>query len=212
MKNIFVLTIFLSITVFTSSVFADDSIIKLKKRCVKDYPLVKDETDQDLLGLYVKICETSDSNIQNHLLVQAAQKYQQLGKNLKALQLVSTLYSQNVFSTSLTDVEFMAGSQIANTALNKMRNEEVRYLTSDYTYPIAKQLVDSINIAKPISIMSDNSTHEEVEKSTKSKIKSTVKPKPKPKFVAPEAVHKTAPAKTNVESGDSSNPFATLRK
>lgn len=213
MKNIFVLIFLLSTTVFTSSVFADDSAaIKLKKRCVKDHPLVKDETDKDLLGLYVKICETSDSNVQNHLLVQAAQKFQQLGKSLKALQLVNSLYSQNIHSTSLTDIEFMAGSQIANAALTKMRNQEVRYLTLDTTYPVAKQLIDSINIAKPISIMSDNVSHEEAEKSAKNKSKLMLKPKSKPKPIVPEAVHRTPPDKTKVELGDSSNPFATLQK
>ncbi|TCB58552.1 hypothetical protein [Acinetobacter terrae] len=119
---------------------------------MKDYPLVTGETDQDLLNIYSQICDKKNKKniaLQNELLIQAAQKYQQLGKNLKALQLVESLGQQNVQRTTLTDVAFLAGVGIAESSLQHMRSNEVRYLSMQTTYPTAKKLSDHIRISLP---------------------------------------------------------------
>ena len=95
--------------------FADENRIELKKGCIKDYPLVADETDPDLLNIYSQICDKKNKKnieLKNELFIQAAQKFQQLGKNLKALQLVESLRKQNIQHTALTDVTFLAGENM----------------------------------------------------------------------------------------------------
>lgn len=127
--------------------FADDHRIELKKGCIQDYPLVIDETDLDLLNIYSQICDKKNKKnieLKNELSIQAAQKFQQLGKNLKALQLVDSLHKQNIQHTALTDVSFLAGVGIAQSSLQHMRNHELRYLSPEMTYPAAKQLSESI--------------------------------------------------------------------
>ncbi|NNH00196.1 hypothetical protein [Acinetobacter sp. ANC 5414] len=119
---------------------------------MKDYPLVTGETDQDLLNIYSQICDKKNKKniaLQNELLIQAAQKYQQLGKNLKALQLIESLSQQNVQRTALTDVAFLAGVGIAESYLQLMRSNEVRYLNAQTTYPAAKKLSDHIHLSLP---------------------------------------------------------------
>jgi len=132
--------------------FASEKMIELKKACIKDYPLVGDETDSDLLNIYRQICDkTNKKNIElkNELSIQAAQRFQTLGKNLKALQLVDDLRKQNVQRRELTDVAFLAGVGIAESNLQHMRNHEMRYLNAENTYPAAKKLSDHIQIALP---------------------------------------------------------------
>jgi hypothetical protein len=127
--------------------FADENRIELKKGCIKDYPLVADETDPDLLNIYSQICDKKNKKnieLKNELFIQAAQKFQQLGKNLKALQLVESLRKQNIQHTALTDVTFLAGVGIAQNSLQHMRNNELRYLSPEMTYPAAKQFSESI--------------------------------------------------------------------
>lgn len=156
-KNIFFtpLIVMISVSQFT---FANQNPIELKKGCMKDYPLVTGETDQDLLNIYSQICDKKNKKniaLKNELLIQAAQKYQQLGKNLKALQLVESLGQQNVQRTALTDVAFLAGIGIAESSLQHMRSNEVRYLSAQTTYPAAKKLSDHIRISLPEPDTSD---------------------------------------------------------
>jgi len=49
------LLVMLSISPFT---FASENNIELKKACIKDYPLVGDETDPELLNIYRQICDS----------------------------------------------------------------------------------------------------------------------------------------------------------
>lgn len=224
MKKIVVFTAILSSFFLSQNVLADDSGVKLKKKCVKEYPLVEGETDQSLLGIYAQICDKKNDGNKNNLLIQAAQRYQQLGRNLKALQLVNDLHNQNIQSTVLTDVQFMAGSKIANSAIIEMRTKEMRYLTSDQTYPVAKELTDSINITKPAPILKTVVAFDDEKssiKSTKRKYKSVpvtyknvTKPKAKPKVkpVATKPVKTTHVAHTAPVASGGNNPFATLKK
>ena len=156
-KNIFFipLIVMISVSQFT---FANQKPVELKKGCMKDYPLVTGETDQDLLNIYSQICDKKNKKniaLQNELLIQAAQKYQQLGKNLKALQLIESLGQQNVQRTALTDIAFLAGVGIAESSLQHMRSNEMRYLSAQTTYPAAKKLSESIYTSLPEPDTSD---------------------------------------------------------
>lgn len=158
--------------------FADENRIELKKGCIKDYPLVADETDLDLLNIYSQICDKKNKKnieLKNELFIQAAQKFQQLGKNLKALQLVDSLRKQNIQHTALTDVTFLAGVGIAQSSLQQMRNNELRYLSPEMTYPAAKQFSESIRTS--LGILDASASKVEMQSMTKNKksIKETSK-------------------------------------
>ena len=158
--------------------FADENRIELKKGCIQDYPLVADETDPDLLNIYSQICDKKNKKnieLKNELFIQAAQKFQQLGKNLKALQLVDSLRKQNIQHTALTDVTFLAGVGIAQSSLQHMRNNELRYLSPEMTYPAAKQFSESIRTS--LGILDASASKVEMQSMTKNKksIKETSK-------------------------------------
>lgn len=190
---------------------AADSEIKLKRSCMRDYPQAQGQTDQVLLALYEQVCDKKNSDRKNDLLAQVAMRFHELNQNLNALLLVNQLKQQNVRGTALTDVAFLSGVAIAEENLQRMRNDEVRYLSKDVTYPAAKKLTEDIHLAMPAP--------EVIEPK-----KESYKPRyvaPKKTYVAP-VKHKTtvsAPvtkpkvqkaAPTPVHSG-SSSPFAALR-
>lgn len=111
---------------------------------------------------------------------------------------------------------------MANDALKQMRLKEMRYLSSDITYPAANELIRSIDSAKPASVLLETAlnTAEKNQTSTKSsKVKttkvSTSKTKSKPKANPPSNKTKSTPtiAKNNTSSSNSNssgNPFAGL--
>lgn len=173
MKKILVFTAILSSLIVGQNALAyDGAEVKLKKKCTKEYPLVQGETDQTLLGIYSKVCDTKKDDEKSVLLIQAAQRFQQIGQNLKALQLANELNTQNIRSTSLTDVQFLAGSSIANVAVSQMRTNEMRYLTAEETYPVAKQLIDSINAAKPATVLAEKVKSSDVNDEPKAVVRS----------------------------------------
>ena len=217
MKKTFVFLAIIS-SIFLSQNVLADSKIDLKRSCLKKNPLVVDETDPILLGIYAQACDTKNEDNKNAYLVLAAQRFQQLDKDQKALELVNHLQSQHVQSATLTDTKFLAASKIANSAIHDMRTQEMRYLTSDVTYPIAKELANSINQAKPIAVIAA-STH--VGSSTEAISSQSTKHKSVKKSSRAKAVAKTSaktvkeneskPATTNTGSkASSSNPFAGL--
>lgn len=139
----------LSIIPLTS---ASEKSIELKRGCIKNYPLVRDEIDPELLNIYHQICDRKNKKnieLKNDLSIQAAQRFQAIGKNLKALQWVEELRKQNVQRRELTDVAFLAGIGISESNLQYMRNNEMRYLNAENTYPAAKKLSDHIQISLP---------------------------------------------------------------
>lgn len=146
-KSILVTTLLLG-SVFTSTAFANE----LKKSCIKDNPLVAGETDATLIQIYAQVCDKKNKDNNNGYLAQAAQRFQQLGRNNKALQLVNELNAKQVYHSSLTDVKFLAGVAIANEALTQMRDKEVRYL-SDEAYAPANAFSDAVRRAKPLSVI-----------------------------------------------------------
>ena len=135
----------------TQSVLASDK--SLSRSCLKNNPLAVGETDANLIEIYDAYCDKKNKDVKYSYLAKAAQRFQQLGKNWKALQLVNELESLNLRGNTITDVKFLASANLANEALNQMRTTENRYLTTDITYPTAKVLSENINSAKSTIIL-----------------------------------------------------------
>ena len=150
MKNSILFTAFLLCSTFGSMAYANE--VELKRSCVKDNPLVAGETDATLLQIYAQVCDKKNKDNKNGYLAQAAQQFQKIGRNDKALRLVNELNANNIQHPSLTDVKFLAGVGIANEALAQMRGAEVRYLT-DETYAPAIALNDAVKKARPLTVI-----------------------------------------------------------
>lgn len=200
------------------NVLADVPEVKLKKKCVQQHPLVVGESDAELLSLYVQICDKKNHQVQHDLLIQAAQRYQQLGQHLKALNLVNDLHEQNIHSTALTDIQFIASAQISHSAIHQMRHNETRYLSGDQTSAVAKELVDAIEQAKPMSVVVPEKAKRSVKKapiklaprhnkSSAARTKTTAKTNQKEK----NSVAKPEKSRS-VTLTESNNPFAALKK
>ena len=222
MKTNILISACLSLCCVSISAFASTSEVDISRSCIKKNPLVSGETDSALLKTYSQICDKKNADNKNGYLVQAAQRFQQLGRNEKALTIVQQLEAEKVQSNTLTDVKFLAATGMANDALKQMRLKEMRYLSSDITYPAANELIRSIDSAKPASVLLETAlnTAEKNQSSTKSsKVKttkvSTSKTKSKPKANPPSNKTKSTPtvAKNNTSSSNSNssgNPFAGL--
>lgn len=206
-------------TVVSSTAFADE----LKKSCIKDNPLVAGESDAALLQIYAQVCDKKNKDNNNAFLVQAAQRFQQIGQNYKALQLVNELNAKQVQHSSLTDVKFLAGVAIANQALTQMRDKEVRYL-SDEGYAPALAFSDAVRRAKPLAVIEkveepqkrtyepkvqkSSSYRSSSKSSSKSPSKSTNKAPNKATTKAPATVNK--PAVVTPAKAPAKNPFGNL--
>lgn len=211
----FILCGFVFATSVTSVISHAGDEIKLKRSCLKDYPEVVGESNPELLSIYSQLCDKKNKDNKNSFLIMAAQKFQQLGKNNKAIQIVSYLETQNIQSNELTDVKFLSGIGLAHDALNKMRNNEMRYLTEDVTYPVAKSFSEEIKHAAPSSVLVEK--QQEVNTNivkTSKQTRSTryVRPtKSVRKVVAP--TKSATPAKSKPAAATSSasqNPFGKL--
>ncbi len=186
----------------TTFSYADDDI-KLKKSCIKDYPVVEGETSPEILTIYSQICDKKNKDNKNQLLVSAAESFQLLGKNAKAMQIVSYLETLNIQSNGLTDVKFLAGIGLAREALNQMRSTEVRYLTEDKTYPVAKSFVDAVKSAAPAAVM--------IEKQESHNSSSTAVKTPKPTKVKPaKTLRPTTPTRAVTTVAPSVKPPKAL--
>ena len=222
MKNAILFTSLLVGSVLSTSAFADD----LKRSCVKDNPLVAGESDPTLIQIYSQVCDKKNKDNVNGYLAQAAQRFQQLGKNYKALQIVNELNAKNVHHSSLTDVKFMAGVAIANEALTQIREKEVRYL-SDEGYAPAIAFSDAVRKAKPLAVIEskvDDSTKRTSEpraqrtpvRTPKQAAPKTVKPKTQTskstaQTTKPKATTTTTkPAATTPAKAPAKNPFGNL--
>ncbi|NHB59150.1 hypothetical protein G9F32_14165 [Acinetobacter sp. 194] len=197
MKKGILITSFLLTSLFGATAHASE----LKKSCVKDNPIVAGETDPTLLGIFAQVCDKKNSSNKNAYLVQAAQQFQKIGRNLKALQLVNQLNTQGFNHSSLTDVKFLASVAIANQAVNQIRNQEVRYLNEE-SYAAVTKLTDAVKNARPLSVI-DVKEEPPVRQYTP-------KPKPvKPKTVKPKTVKPkpTEPKPESNPSGGRVNPF-----
>ncbi|WP_227865771.1 MULTISPECIES: hypothetical protein [Acinetobacter] len=211
--------------------FAKDQTQEISKSCLKDYPVAAGDTDAELINFYNQLCDKGNRKndvLKQELSLKIAQRYQGLGYNLKALEVINQLRSQNVSSRELTDVTFLAGVSIAQNALNQMRSTELRSLT-ETSYAPAKQLAETIRFAQPTVEKplesEDESFKSKSNKSSKSSLKSTTQSKrnkstvsadkpSKPKTVAKTTatVKKEQPAVKSAPAHSGSSPFASLNK
>ncbi|MDO6645426.1 hypothetical protein [Acinetobacter guillouiae] len=200
MKNFIPYILVLGASLATTLVYADDEI-KLKRSCIKDYPMVEGETNPELLAVYSQLCDKKNKDNKNKLLVSAAEKFQQIGKNDKAIQIVNYLETQNIQSNELTDVKFLAGIGLASDALNKMRTREMRYLTEDKTYPVAKSFTDAVRQAMPAAVL--------VEKNQES---APVVERARPQKVSRPQKSRTTPTRSTPAAKPATKPTATPAK
>lgn len=177
--------------------------IKLKRSCLKDYPEVVGESNPELLSIYSQLCDKKNKDNKNSFLIMAAQKFQQMGKNNKAIQIVSYLETQNIQSNELTDVKFLSGIGLAHDALNKMRNNEMRYLTEDVTYPVAKSFSEEIKHAAPSSVLVEK------QQEVNTNIVKTSKQTRSTRYVRPTKSVRKAVAPTKSATPAKSKPAAT---
>ena len=200
MKNFIPYILVLGASLATTLVYADDEI-KLKRSCIKDYPMVEGETNPELLAVYSQLCDKKNKDNKNKLLVSAAEKFQQIGKNDKAIQIVNYLETQNIQSNELTDVKFLAGIGLASDALSKMRTREMRYLTEDKTYPVAKSFTDAVRHAMPAAVL--------VEKNQES---APVVERARPQKVSRPQKSRTTPTRSTPAAKPATKPTATPAK
>ncbi|KEC83064.1 MULTISPECIES: hypothetical protein [Acinetobacter] len=200
MKNFIPYILVLGASLATTLVYADDEI-KLKRSCIKDYPMVEGETNPELLAVYSQLCDKKNKDNKNKLLVSAAEKFQQIGKNDKAIQIVNYLETQNIQSNELTDVKFLAGIGLASDALSKMRTREMRYLTEDKTYPVAKSFTDAVRQAMPAAVL--------VEKNQES---APVVERARPQKVSRPQKSRTTPTRSTPAAKPATKPTATPAK
>lgn len=216
-KNFMSYILVFGATFAVTGAFASDEV-KLKKSCIKDYPIVAGETSLELLTIYSQVCDKKYKDNKDRLLLSAAEKFQQLGKNDKALQVVSLLEAQNLQSNELTDIKFLAGLGVANDALNKMRNTEVRYLTEGKTYPVAKNFIDAVKNAAPATVLVEKPEVQNsvaTVRSQKPHKTKSVKSHPTPTRPPVVSSPPKSKPKTTVQpntSTPSKNPFGDLNK
>ena len=183
--------------------YADE--VKLKKSCLKDHPLVAGESDEALRQIYAEVCNKKNKENKNTYLIQAAQRFEQLGQHTKALQLVESLNASNVQHTALTDVKFLAAVGLAQEALTQIRDTEVRYL-SDESYAPAVAFNDAVKKAKPLSVIDQKSdetakraesTSTKIVKETRSTTRTTTRAQRPSSSSSRSSTRTTTPARTN---------------
>ncbi|MCH7336126.1 hypothetical protein [Acinetobacter sp. NIPH 2699] len=196
--------------------------VKLKRKCIKQNPLVAGQTDQALLKIYQQVCDKSNASQVNDLLAQAAMRMYELKQPMNALTLASELQQKNIQGSMLTDVTFLASVDIANQALQHMRTDEMRYLSTDLTYPPAKQLSENIRTALPAPVITTKAVEEAPKKEARSTNTANRRAVSQPKrtTAAPRntTTQTTAPASRPTTTTPSAvrptgtNPFASLKK
>lgn len=126
---------------------ADDQ--KLKRSCLKENPIMQGVYDPDLIDIYKQACDKKNKENKVEYLIEAAHRFNMLDLNYHALQVIGELEANNIKSQDLTDLKFLAGSKLASDALNTMREDELRYLSKETTYPAAKKMREAIQHALP---------------------------------------------------------------
>lgn len=171
---------------------ANDPEIKLKRSCIKANPLIEGETDSELLSIYQRICDKKNTEEKSDLLIQAANRFQQIDNYIKSMILIDYLQKQNVNTPMLTDVKFLLGVNLARSSLTKMRMNEARYLNNDLTYPAAKAFVELYRTSVPAEEMVKA-------KPDDFRIKPAVSPKPKVQREQPKKQTQKKQVKTKSE-------------
>ncbi|WP_038345260.1 hypothetical protein [Acinetobacter sp. A47] len=198
-KGIVISILCITAGLISNSVYAEEQAvkpIKLKSKCIKQYPLAANQTDHALLDIYQQACDKDNASRVNDLLAQAAMRMYELKQPMNALKLATQLQEQNVRGATLTDVTFLASVEIANQALQHMRSDEMRYLSNELTYPPAKQLSDGIRAAVPAP---DTSTSKAITDETLKKESRNIAPaNTNTRRTTTKKVRTTQPARNNV--------------
>ena len=118
MKKIIVVLAVLGGILSTQSVLASDK--SLSRSCLKNNPLAVGETDVNLIEIYDAYCDKKNADVKYSYLAKAAQRFQLLGKNWKALQIVNELESLNLRGNTITDVKFLASANLASTTFESL--------------------------------------------------------------------------------------------
>lgn len=110
----------------TTPVFADDA--KLKKSCLKKYPIMQGIYDLELIKMFDDICDKKNKDNQNAYLIQAVQRLHQLGFTYQALQLIGSLEAQGVNHEQLTKIKFLIATRFSDDALKIMQAKQSHFL------------------------------------------------------------------------------------
>lgn len=205
LKKSIVLTSILLGTFISTSVFANG----LKRSCIKENPLVEGETDRTLIHIYTQVCDKKNKENKNAYLVQAAQQFENIGRSLKALQLVNELNVQGYGHTILTDVKFSASVNIANQALDQIRSHEGRYIDEDL-YPDADSFANAVKAARPLPVIQQQEEQARSPSRNNTTVKRTTRPGSS-SIRAKEPVRVTTPQKTSNTTSGRKNPFEVLQ-
>lgn len=119
----------------TTLAFANND--KLKRSCLKKYPVMLGIYDTELIGIFSRICDKKNMDVQNASLIQATQRFQYLGFNFQALQLLGSLEAQGVNHEGLNKVKFLIGAQLTDDALRVMQANQSKNLSEPQTIQAA---------------------------------------------------------------------------
>lgn len=196
---------------FIQYTIADD--LKLKRSCLKENPIMEGVFDQGLVSIYNQVCDKKNKDNKSTYLIQAAQRFNVLGLNYHALQLINSLEAQNISSQALTDVKFLAGTKLASDALSTMREKELRYLSEDVTYPAAKELTATIQHSLPSSILVEQApkvTRPVLSTGAKVQYRPVVRPRPVAVVTPKPPVTQPKLPKPTATSAKPATPFSNL--
>jgi hypothetical protein len=207
LKKSIVFTSILLGSLVSTSVLAND----LKRSCIKENPLVEGETDRTLIHIYTQVCDKKNKENKNAYLVQAAQQFENIGRSLKALQLVNELNVQGFGHTILTDVKFSASVNIANQALEQIRSHEGRYIDEDL-YPDADSFANAVKAARPLPVIQQQVEEEVARSPSKSNNNVRRTPTKQPASIKSKTPTRvTTPQKSSNTTSGRKNPFDVLQ-
>lgn len=93
--------------------------------------------DTELIGIFSRICDKKNMDVQNASLIQATQRFQYLGFYFQALQLLGSLEAQGVNNEGLNKVKFLIGAQLTDDALRVMQANQSKNLSEPQTIQAA---------------------------------------------------------------------------
>lgn len=163
---------------FTTQVIADDA--KLKRSCLKKYPIMQGIHDAELITMFGNICDKNNQGNQNAYLIQVTQRFQQLGLTYHALQLLGSLEAQGLNHEQLTRVKFLIGTQLTHDSLKVMQVNQSQILAESSTIQAATALRTNLQQLFTVPIEENKveqieQVHEKVRQPIKRKAKVQVK-------------------------------------
>lgn len=147
----------------TTLAFANNE--KIKRSCLKKHPVMRGIYDTELIEIFSHICDKKNKDFQNAYLIQATQRFQYLGFNYQALQLLGLLEAQGVNHEGLNKVKFLIGTQLTDDALRVMQANQSKNLSEPQIIQAAtilntqlqKQFSTAISPNKVDRVLQENS-------------------------------------------------------